>query len=141
MRLSTAKSAAAERAGVRLSAIITTPLAGISPEDITIILGNALDNAIRAAKNSQRKVVDIHIQPQGAYSSIVIANDIAHPVLSDNPALRTTEISGIATASAFRSMRQAVGEHQGLIRFTRQNDRFIRDILLPITCKAGTNND
>lgn len=57
------KSAAAERAGVRLSAIITTPLAGISPEDITIILGNALDNAIRAAKGSQRKVVDIHIQP------------------------------------------------------------------------------
>ena len=44
------KSAAAERAGVRLSAIITTPLAGVSPEDITIILGNALDNAIRAAK-------------------------------------------------------------------------------------------
>ena len=57
------KSAAAERAGVRLSAIITTPLAGISPEDITIILGNALDNAILAAKDSQRKVVDIHIQP------------------------------------------------------------------------------
>lgn len=124
------KSAAAERAGVRLSAIITTPLAGISPEDITIILGNALDNAIRAAKDSQRKVVDIHIQPQGAYSSIVIANDIAHPVLSDNPALRTTKNIRYRHGFGIQNMRQAVERNQGLIRFYEQDDRFICDILL-----------
>lgn len=124
------KSAAAERAGVRLSAIITTPLAGISPEDITIILGNALDNAIRAAKDSQRKVVDIHIQPQGAYSSIVIANDIAHPVLSDNPALRTTKNIRYRHGFGIQNMRQAVERNQGLIRFYEQSDRFICDILL-----------
>lgn len=124
------KSAAAERAGVRLSAIITTPLAGISPEDITIILGNALDNAIRAAKDSQRKVVDIHIQPQGAYSSIVISNDIAHPVLSDNPALRTTKNIRYRHGFGIQNMRQAVERNQGLIRFYEQNDRFICDILL-----------
>lgn len=124
------KSAAAERAGVRLSAIITTPLAGVSPEDITIILGNALDNAIRAAKDSQRKVVDIHIQPQGAYSSIVIANDIAHPVLPDNPALRTTKNIRYRHGFGIQNMRQAVERNQGLIRFYEQNDRFICDILL-----------
>lgn len=124
------KSAAAERAGVRLSAIITIPLASISPEDITIILGNALDNAIRAAKDSQRKVVDIHIQPQGAYSSIVIANDIAHPVLSDNPALRTTKNIRYRHGFGIQNMRQAVERNQGLIRFYEQNDRFICDILL-----------
>lgn len=124
------KSAAAERAGVRLSAIITTPLAGISPEDITIILGNALDNAIRAAKDSQRKVVDIYIQPQGAYSSIVIANDIAHPVLLDNPALRTTKNIRYRHGFGIQNMRQAVERNQGLIRFYEQNDRFICDILL-----------
>ena len=124
------KSAAAERAGVRLSAVITTPLAGISPEDITIILGNALDNAIRAAKDSQRKVVDIHIQPQGAYSSIVIANDLAHPVLSDNPALRTTKNIRYRHGFGIQNMRQAVERNQGLIRFYEQNDRFICDILL-----------
>ena len=124
------KSAAAERAGVRLSAVITTPLAGISPEDVTIILGNALDNAIRAAKDSQRKVVDIHIQPQGAYSSIVIANDIAHPVLSDNPALRTTKNIRYRHGFGIQNMRQAVERNQGLIRFYEQNNRFICDILL-----------
>ncbi len=124
------KSAAAERAGVRLSAIITTPLAGISPEDITIILGNALDNAIRAAKDSKRKVVDIHIQPQGAYSSIVIANDIAHPVLSDNPALRTTKNIRYRHGFGIQNMRQAVEHNQGLIRFYEQDDRFVCDILL-----------
>ena len=132
------KSVAAERAGVRLSAIITTPLAGISPEDITIILGNALDNAIRAAKDSQRKVVDIHIQPQGAYSSIVIANDIAHPVLSDNPALRTTKNIRYRHGFGIQNMRQAVERNQGLIRFYEQNGRFICDSLL---LNAQSRND
>ena len=91
---------------------------GYSPEDITIILGNALDNAIRAAKDSQRKVVDIHIQPQGAYSSIVIANDIAHPVLSDNPALRTTKNIRYRHALAFRICGRRWERNQGLIGFT-----------------------
>lgn len=86
---------------------------------ITIILGNALDNAIRAAKDSQRKVVDIHIQPQGAYSSIVIANDIAHPVLSDNPALRTTKNIRYRHGFGIQNMRQAVERNQGLIRILR----------------------
>ena len=49
------KSTTAEHVGVQLRAIITTPLSDISPEDITIILGNALDNAIRAAKDSIEK--------------------------------------------------------------------------------------
>mgnify|MGYP002543407703 CR=1 FL=1 len=98
--------------------------------DISNLFGNALDNAIRAAKDSQRKVVDIHIQPQGAYSSIVIANDIAHPVLSDNPALRTTKNIRYRHGFGIQNMRQAVERNQGLIRFYEQNDRFICDILL-----------
>ena len=86
------KSTTAEHVGVQLRAIITTPLSDISPEDITIILGNALDNAIRAANNSIGKTVDLYIQPQGAYNSIVIINDIARSVLSDNPTLTTTKV-------------------------------------------------
>lgn len=93
-----------------------------------------------AAKDSQRKVVDIHIQPQGAYSSIVIANDIAHPVLSDNPALRTTKNIRYRHGFGIQNMRQAVERNQGLIRFYEQNDRFI-SIFCSLTCKAGTNND
>lgn len=75
-------------------------------------------------------MVDIHIQPQGAYSSIVIANDIAHPVLSDNPALRTTKNIRYRHGFGIQNMRQAVERNQGLIRFYEQNDRFICDVLL-----------
>ena len=79
------KTAAANRVGVQVHTIITTALAGVSPEDITIIIGNALDNAIRAAKDSKGKKVDLQIQPQGMYHSIMISNDIADSVLSRNP--------------------------------------------------------
>ena len=124
------KSTTAERIGVRLYAVITTPLLEISPEDITIILGNALDNAIRAAKDSEKKAVDIHIQPQGTYDSIVITNDISHSVLLDNPTLHTTKNIRYRHGFGIKNIRQAVERNHGMIRFYEQDNRFICDILL-----------
>ena len=124
------KSATAERAGVQLHAIITTSLSDISPEDITIIIGNALDNAIRAAKDITGKTVDLHIQPQGAYYSIVIANDIAHSVLTNNPSLSTTKAKRSQHGFGIKNMRQAVERNQGMIQFLEQDHRFECDILL-----------
>ena len=71
------KSAAAERAGVRLSAIITTPLAGVSPEDITIILGNALDNAIESTDkitDPERRLIHLSVARQKGFAAIRIEN-------------------------------------------------------------------
>lgn len=124
------KSTTAEHVGVQLRAIITTPLSDISPEDITIILGNALDNAIRAAKDSIGKTVDLYIQPQGAYNSIVIINDIARSVLSDNPTLTTTKVKCSQHGFGIKNIRQAVERNQGMLEFFEQNNRFECDILL-----------
>ena len=105
-------------------------LSDISPEDITIILGNALDNAIRAAKDSIGKTVDLYIQPQGAYNSIVIINDIARSVLSDNPTLTTTKVKCSQHGFGIKNIRQAVERNQGMLEFFEQNNRFECDILL-----------
>ena len=113
------KSTTAEHVGVQLRAIITTPLS-----DISIILGNALDNAIRAAKDSIGKTVDLYIQPQGAYNSIVIINDIARSVLSDNPTLTTTKVKCSQHGFGIKNIRQAVERNQGMLEFFEQNNRF-----------------
>ena len=91
---------------------------------------NYLNDWESVSFDDKRKVVDIHIQPQGAYSSIVIANDIAHPVLSDNPALRTTKNIRYRHGFGIQNMRQAVERNHGRIQFYEQNDLFICDILL-----------
>lgn len=124
------KTAAANRVGVQVHTIITTALAGVSPEDITIIIGNALDNAIRAAKDSEGKKVDLQIQPQGMYHSIMISNDIADSVLSRNPSLHTTNPVRHRHGFGIKNMRQVVEYNQGMMRFYEQENRFICDILL-----------
>ena len=124
------KSTSAERMGVHVRAIITSSLSDVPPEDITIIIGNALDNAIRAAKDSAGKTVELHIQPQGVYNSIMISNDVANPVLSGNPTLRTTKAMQQRHGFGVKNMRRAVDHNQGMIRFYEQNNRFICDILL-----------
>ena len=124
------KSTSAEHLGVQVRTIITTSLSEIPPEDITIIIGNALDNAIRAAKDSDGKAVDLHIQPQGAYDSIIVCNDIANPVLPGNPMLHTTQPMQYRHGFGIKNMRHAVERNNGMIRFYEQNNRFICDILL-----------
>ena len=60
----TSKSLYCQKHGITLTCVADgTRLGFMSVMDICTIFGNALDNAIRAAKDSQRKVVDIHIQP------------------------------------------------------------------------------
>ena len=89
-----------------------------------------MDNAIRAAKDSDGKAVDLHIQPQGAYDSIIVCNDIANPVLPGNPMLHTTQPMQYRHGFGIKNMRHAVERNNGMIRFYEQNNRFICDILL-----------
>ena len=124
------KSAAAKRAGVQLRAVVTTSLTEFPPEDIVVIIGNALDNAIRAAQESSEKNVDLHIQPQGAYSSILVANDVLKPVLTENPELNTTKKARMRHGFGIQNMRKAVERNQGMMRFYESNNRFVCDILL-----------
>lgn len=124
------KSAAAKRAGVQLRAVVTTSLTEFPPEDIVVIIGNVLDNAIRAAQESSRKTVDLHIQPQGAYSSILVANDVLKPVLTENPELNTTKKARMRHGFGIQNMRKAVERNQGMMRFYESNNRFVCDILL-----------
>lgn len=124
------KCSLAEQAGVQLRTIVTTAMDTIAPDDIVILLGNALDNAIRAAKSSQAKIVDLHIQPQGTYLSVMVANSIDRSVLDENPALCSTKNAKNEHGFGIKNMRKAVERNHGMIRFYEKDGRFICDALL-----------
>lgn len=125
------KCSLAAQAGVALHTIVTSVMDGIAPDDIVILLGNALDNAIRAAKKSTEKAIDLHIQPQGAYISVMVANSIDHSVLRENPALHSTKnVRRDEHGFGIRNMRKAVERNHGMIRFYEEDGRFICDMLL-----------
>ena len=124
------KFTAAERMGIRFHTIITASLDDIAPEDVAVLIGNALDNAIQAAAGSEEKMIHLHIQPQGAYTSVEISNSIGQPVLEGNPALYTTKADRLRHGFGVKNMRKVVEKYQGMMQFYEEGGRFVCDILL-----------
>ena len=113
------KFTAAEHVGIRFHTIITA-----------VLIGNALDNAIQAAAGSEEKTIHLHIQPQGAYTSVEISNSIGQPVLEGNPALYTTKADRLRHGFGVKNMRKVVEKYQGMMQFYEEGGRFVCDILL-----------
>lgn len=120
----------AVQAGVQFQTIITASLSDIPPEDIIVLIGNSLDNAIRAAKSSENKTISLHIQPQGAYTAITVSNSIADSVLNQNPLLWTTKSCQNQHGFGIKNMKRVVERNRGMIRIFEKNKQFICDILL-----------
>ena len=125
-----AKQAAAHRLGISVQTLVSHPLSFLPPEDIAVLLGNLMDNAISAAKDTQEKVIRLSIQPQDTYVSIQLSNSIAAPVLTHNPDLHTTKSHREGHGYGIRNVKQVVQARRGLLRFHEEDHQFFCDILL-----------
>src|SRR5699024_7891 len=85
------KQVTAYQYGINFEAVIADSLKFMSEEDICVLFGNLLDNAISAAGQTCTKQITLAIQPQDTYVSIVISNSIKESILSNNPNLKTTK--------------------------------------------------
>lgn len=120
----------AERDNIHFHVFITDSLLFIEPEDICTLIGNTLDNAIRAAKSNENKDITLHIQPQGSYSAITVSNSIAASVLSANPSLQTSKANRQQHGFGIKNMRKVVEKYQGMIEFYERDSQFVCDILV-----------
>lgn len=135
-----AKCSTAKQLGVKLQAVITTALSEVAPEDICVLLGNALDNAIRAATQSESKKIDLFIQPQGNYVAITVSNSVNQTVLRDNPNLNTSKADRKQHGYGIKNMQKVVDKYQGIMQFYEQEQQFFCDILLCVPSrKQGTH--
>jgi len=125
------KQSIAERDNIHFHVFITDSLAFIAPEDICTLIGNALDNAIQAAKSNENKDITLHIQPQRSYSAITVSNSIAASVLCENPSLQTSKANRQQHGFGIKNMRKVVEKYQGMIEFYERDSQFVCDILLP----------
>ena len=104
--------------GVRLSAIITTRWRVFRRRILPSSSAMRWTTRFVPQKTVSARWWIFIFSRRGAYSlDCGIANDIAHPVLSDNPALRTTKNIRYRHWLGIQNMRQAVERNQGLIRF------------------------
>lgn len=123
------KQATALQYGININIVIGHDLRFMEPEDICVLLGNLIDNAIHGAQKTNKKDVEICIQEQEPYVSIVVSNSINGSVLKDNPALTTTK-SRVNHGYGILNMKKIIHKYDGLIRFYEDKDKFIADVLL-----------
>lgn len=124
------KHATAYQHGIRFDAIIADSLQFMCADDICVLFGNLLDNAISAAAQTDTKQISLHIQPQDTYVSIVLANSSEKEVLANNPTLKTTKTRTDGHGYGIKNIRKVVQKYHGLIRFYEENGTFFCDILL-----------
>ncbi len=124
------KQSKAKHYGLSIDITIANTLTFMSADDICILIGNLLDNAILAAKESKEKQITLNIQPQDTYVSIFVSNSIDKSILKDNPELKTTKTNKDYHGYGIKNIKKVAETYNGLVRFYEDNNLFISDILL-----------
>lgn len=124
------KQSAAFHAGISFSPVITETLRFMAAEDICVLFGNLLDNAIEAASKAPVKEISLTIASSDEYAMITIRNSIAQSVLNDNPMLSTTKTVKEGHGYGVKNIKKVVQKYSGHLRNYEENDRFITEILL-----------
>lgn len=124
------KQSAAFHAGISFSPVITETLRFMAAEDICVLFGNLLDNAIEAASRAPTKEITLTIGKSDEYAMITLRNSIARSVLGDNPTLDTTKTIKEGHGYGIKNINKIVQKYGGHLRYYEENDRFVTEILL-----------
>jgi len=98
--------------------------------DMTVLIGNLLDNAITAARQSEKKTVDLKLYESEHYRHILCKNTVSESVLAKNPQLKTTKKES-GHGLGIRRMRQILEKYSGLLDFYEEGEYFCVQISLP----------
>lgn len=97
------------------------------------ILGNLLDNAVRAAGNCTEGRIDVNIfmQNDNEYLVIKIGNTYAGQILREDKHLLSTKRDAGEHGIGIRSVRKIVEKCEGMMNQTEENQYFEVTILIP----------
>lgn len=126
------KIAIAKENGIQCVVFITYPMLPLSQNDICVLLGNLMDNAIEAAIHSEEKIIQIRIARQTEYAYICVQNSIVSSTLSENPNLQTSKSDKKSHGFGVRNIKKIVDQYHGEITFNEVQNNFICDVLIPL---------
>lgn len=98
-------------------------LSMIEPYDMVTILGNLLDNALEAAKNSAQKIVSFETDYRNNFSIIIVSNSCDTNPMSDGKTLPiTTKGNKQLHGFGLKSVKTTVKKYNGDISFDYDNE-------------------
>lgn len=112
-------------------------LTNIEPYDTVTILGNLLDNALEAAKDSAQKTISFETDYRNNFSVIIISNSCDTNPLSDGKSLPiTTKANKQLHGYGLKSVRNTLKKYNGDISFDYDN----REKLFVVTVMVDAVN-
>ncbi len=109
-----------------------TDLKLIDDLDLSIILGNIIDNAVEAVTGMENPKIELSFSRKDYYLNIVCGNSIRSSVLKENPDLITSKPNKISHGYGIKSVRGIVERYNGQLRFFESDDDFFVHIMIPV---------
>ena len=126
------KKAAATERGIKIeSSLSAVKNIQISPIDLSVILGNAIDNAIEATEkveDPEKKVVLLNVSAPKGTIVITIKNPVSDTV--DVRSLTSTKDDGDSHGFGIISMKKLAEKYCGEVFFSCENNEFKTNIVL-----------
>lgn len=125
------KLSIARENNININSNITHTIQSIPDTDISVLLGNMLDNAIEACLQTKNieKEINIKIFKSEPYINISIKNSIESSVLKNNPKLLSTKKDGEFHGMGMKSIKNIVEKNNGLINYFEGENFFCLEIM------------
>lgn len=88
-------------------------LSGVADLDLVAILGNLMDNALRAAVESEEKTIRLETLRRNGYSVIIVSNSCAHPPVHRERSLFSTKPNPSGHGLGMKSAERAIKRYKG----------------------------
>lgn len=115
--------------GIQMKCAIDTQFNSTSDIDISILLSNLLDNAIRGCDQS-KPYIELIIGHHKSMTYVAVKNNIPVSVLADNPNLETDKDNKSEHGYGIRSIKDIAKKYDGSVEFTEENGKFIAEVWL-----------
>lgn len=100
--------------------------------DLSVVLGNIVDNAIEAITNIQDAKIEIQFYKKNNYQSIIVKNSIIDSVLAKNPNLKSTKKNANEHGIGIKSAKDTIIKYGGTIDIFEEEKFFNVHIVLPL---------
>lgn len=126
------KLSKAEEQGVRVKANIAIPSKiNIEDDDIVIILGNLLDNAIEAtARLKGDKYIEVNFEYNKDCVFIIVKNNYDNVINIVNGSIQTRKKDDVLHGIGLKSVEAALKRYDGVINYEHNPDEFVVNVIL-----------
>ncbi|MCL2773416.1 MAG: GHKL domain-containing protein [Oscillospiraceae bacterium] len=126
------KTTIAKEREIEIVSKVTYKIVGISDVDLSILIGNLLDNAMEACeklKNTEKKI-NLKIFKDNHRLKISVENPVEESVLNKNPDLISTKKEKEYHGIGIKSIKTIVEKYHGLIKYTEEDNSIFAEIML-----------